>query len=168
MRKITIFTVCILLVMSCLLIYPMKTVQASEILYVGGSNPGNYTTIQSAINDANPKDTIFVYDGVYLETVDIDKAITLKGENRANTIIDGMYQNNVINMTSDNISFSGFTIKNSGGFQNNAAITIHSNTITISDCIIYRSRIGIRISNSAFTTIRNCICRNICVLSLQF
>jgi nitrous oxidase accessory protein NosD len=135
----------------------MMTVQASEILYVGGSNPGNYTTIQSAINDANPKDIIFVYNGVYLETVVIDKAITLKGENRTNTIIDGMYQNSVISMTSDNIIFSGFTIKNSGGFQNNAAITIHSNNITISNCILYRSRTGIQIHNSTFTTIHHCI-----------
>jgi hypothetical protein len=31
-------------------------------LYVGGSGPGNYTTIQQAINDASNGDTVYVYD----------------------------------------------------------------------------------------------------------
>jgi hypothetical protein len=30
-------------------------------LYVGGSGPGNYTTIQGAINAAKSSDTVFVY-----------------------------------------------------------------------------------------------------------
>ena len=31
-------------------------------LYVGGLGPGNYTTIQAAIDDASDGDTVFVYD----------------------------------------------------------------------------------------------------------
>ena len=31
-------------------------------LYVGGTGPGNYTSIQSAIDDAINGDTVFVYD----------------------------------------------------------------------------------------------------------
>ena len=31
-------------------------------LYVGGSGPKNYSTIQEAINDASDGDTVFVYD----------------------------------------------------------------------------------------------------------
>jgi len=31
-------------------------------LYVGGSGPNNYTSIQDAINDASDGDTIYVYD----------------------------------------------------------------------------------------------------------
>ncbi|MCK4416367.1 MAG: hypothetical protein KAU84_04365, partial [Thermoplasmatales archaeon] len=33
-----------------------------NILYVGGSGPGNYTKIQDAINAAWYGDTVFVYD----------------------------------------------------------------------------------------------------------
>jgi len=31
-------------------------------LYVGGSGPGNYTSIQDAIDDASDGDTVYVYD----------------------------------------------------------------------------------------------------------
>jgi hypothetical protein len=31
-------------------------------LYVGGMGPGNYTSIQDAINDAENGDTVFVFD----------------------------------------------------------------------------------------------------------
>jgi len=58
-------------------------------LYVGGSGPGNYTSIQDAINDASDGDTIFVFNGTYYENVIIDKSVKLVGENRNTTVIDG-------------------------------------------------------------------------------
>jgi len=38
-----------------------------NILYVGGSGPGNYSIIQNAINDASDGDTIFVFDDIKIE-----------------------------------------------------------------------------------------------------
>ncbi|MHA1376567.1 MAG: hypothetical protein ACTSR7_19990, partial [Promethearchaeota archaeon] len=35
---------------------------SGDTLYVGGNGTGNYTKIQDAIDDANPGDTVFVYD----------------------------------------------------------------------------------------------------------
>jgi parallel beta-helix repeat protein len=130
---------------------------AGNTLFVGGYGDGNYTTIQSAIDAANWGDTVFVYSGVYNENVVVDKTIKLDGENKNTTIIDGIYDNIVLRIVSDNTVISGFTIKNSGGFKDNAAIYIHSNNTTISKCIIYRSRTGIRINNSYTTKISNCI-----------
>ena len=45
-------------------------------LYVGGIGPGNYTTIQSAIDDALDDDTIYVYDysSPYIENIVIETA----------------------------------------------------------------------------------------------
>jgi parallel beta-helix repeat protein len=57
-------------------------------LYVGGGGGGNYTTIQAAIDDANPLDTVFVYTGHYSEGLYIDKSLNLKGESRFTTIVN--------------------------------------------------------------------------------
>jgi hypothetical protein len=54
----------------------------STTLYVGGTGPGNYTSIQSAINDATSGDTVFVYSGTYYENIVIDVSINLIGENK--------------------------------------------------------------------------------------
>lgn len=47
-----------------------------------------YCSIQDAITDAAPSDTIHVAAGTYPETVVIDKQLTLRGAGSANTIID--------------------------------------------------------------------------------
>ena len=88
----------------------------NNILYVGGLEPGNYSSIQEAIDNASDGDTIFVYDdsSPYYEKLEISwKSINLIGENKDTTIIDGMEKSNVIYVNSDNIRISGFTIRNS-------------------------------------------------------
>jgi len=85
-------------------------------LYVGGSGPNNYTTIQSAIDDAVDGDTVFVYDdsSPYFENVDVDKRITLIGENKETTIIDGSGIHDVVFISADFVEVSNFKIQNSG------------------------------------------------------
>ena len=58
-------------------------------LYVGGTGPNNYTSIQDAIDNANEGDTVYVYDesSPYYENVVIEKTINLIGEDRDTTII---------------------------------------------------------------------------------
>lgn len=85
----------------------------SNILYVGGSGPGNYTTIQSAIDDAMDGDTVFVYNGTYYEHVTINSSIILKGEDKNFSIIDGYGSGNVVTIYNDNVTVNGFTIQGS-------------------------------------------------------
>jgi len=80
-------------------------------LYVGGGGPGNYTTIQGAINNATSGDTIFVYTGTYNENVDTKlKKIALIGEDRDTTIINGQTTNPVVRIGTSETSVSGFTM----------------------------------------------------------
>jgi len=87
-----------------------------NILHVGGSGPNNYTKIQDAIDNANDGDIIFVYDdsSPYYENIDIDKSISLIGENGDTTIIDGNKSGDVVKITANGVTLSGFTIQNSG------------------------------------------------------
>jgi len=74
--------------------------------------PTNFPTIQEAINAASAGDTIFVYNGTYPEHIVVNKTVTLIGENRSSTIIDGQGIGTVVNITSNNVVFNGFTVKN--------------------------------------------------------
>jgi parallel beta-helix repeat protein len=76
----------------------------------------NYTTIQEAINDSETKDghVIFAEEGTYYEHVTISKAISLVGEKRDTTVIDGNGTGTVIQITVNNVSVNNFTIRNAG------------------------------------------------------
>ena len=73
--------------------------------------PDNYTTIQEAINNANDNDTIFVRNGMYHEHVVVDKKLSLIGENRDITIIDGDGTGVVVYLGT-NATITNFTIRN--------------------------------------------------------
>lgn len=129
----------------------------NNILFVGGSGSDNYSYIQDAINDSLDDDIIFIYSGIYNESIIINKQITIKGENKNKTIINGNYCEIVINITSNNVKITNITIKNSNGFKENAGIKITSNDSYIQDCIIFRTKIGIYLLNAFNNEIKNCI-----------
>jgi len=85
---------------------------------VDDDGPAHFQTIQEAINAATPGDTIYVKAGVYYENIIVNKAVSLNGENRDNTIIDGLGTGTGVNITSNNVAMSGFTITNSGWWPN--------------------------------------------------
>ncbi|MCK4668872.1 right-handed parallel beta-helix repeat-containing protein [Candidatus Bathyarchaeota archaeon] len=76
----------------------------------------NYDTIQAAIKAPQTLDghTILVDEGTYYENVIVNKTISLIGENRSTTIIDGNGAGTVVTISQDNINITGFAIQNSG------------------------------------------------------
>ena len=86
-----------------------------NILYVGGSGPHNFSFIQEAIDAASDGDTVFVYhdSSPYNESVVIDTSISLIGEDKQTTVIDGGYYPNTPAMviTADGVTVHGFTIQ---------------------------------------------------------
>lgn len=141
---------------------PNKSTMGRGILYVGGSGPGNYTTIQDAIDNASDGDTVFVYNGTYYENVVIEKTINLTGEDRNTTIIDGSESGDVvfIDYDTDWVNISGFTIRNSGNDSWYAGIDVGTNFNTISDNTISNNSNGIFLDGFNNTISRNIIKSN--------
>ena len=74
--------------------------------------PDDYPTIQEAINAAISGDTIYVKAGIYKESIVINKSISLIGESRETTIIDGNGSGWVVNIECSYITFRNFTVRN--------------------------------------------------------
>jgi parallel beta-helix repeat protein len=74
----------------------------------------DYATIQEAVNANETLDghTILVDAGVYYENVVLNKTLSLVGENRTNTVIDGNGTGEVVSIKADNTTISEFTIQN--------------------------------------------------------
>jgi parallel beta-helix repeat protein len=70
--------------------------------------PDDYPNIQSAIDYANAGDTVFVKNGLYSESIVIDKAVSVIGESTEKTIINGTGA--VVTINSINVVLDGFTI----------------------------------------------------------
>jgi parallel beta-helix repeat protein len=107
-----------------------------EISIVNAERLTSFSTIQEAINTVNLGGTVYVPSGVYYENVVLNKSVTLVGESRGNTIIDGAGRGGVlVQVTANNTSISGFTIRNgtvgvsivNGHFENISGNAIESN-----------------------------------------
>ena len=122
-------------------------VQAAVIIV-----PDNYPTIQAAVNASTAGGFIVVRPGTYAEHVSITKALTITGENRATTIVDGGGAGNVFYVNASNVYISGFTVRN--GFYG-----IHylgSNNGRIQDVLATaNTQAGIFLEQSAYNTIEN-------------
>lgn len=108
-----------------------------KILYVGGSGPNNYTSIQAAIDDTVDGDTVFVFDdsSPYNEHPIVKKSISLIGENKETTVI-----NTGISISLSTPMISGFTIQNAyygiyiwATYPGSKLCTIKNNIITQND-----------------------------------
>jgi len=114
-----------------------------KTLYVGGSGEGNYSKIQDAINDTMDGDTVYVFNGLYNESVNIDKSIDVIGEDKYSTIIDGQKKRaRVVKLRVDGITFSGFSVIHSRDWANDAGIYIYSSYNVIKNNIIKDNKGG--------------------------
>ena len=139
------------------------------ILYVDDDNTGGpwngtkeypYRTITEAIDAAYDGFTIYVKNGTYHEHVIIDKKITLYGEEKNTTVIDGNGVADVVTVSAPDVKILGLTIQNSGTELFNAGIktlTLQSN-ITIENSIIRDNSMGIYLNyayESTWNDVRN-------------
>jgi len=106
-------------------------------------NPTSGGYIQNLIDNASDGDTIYVPSGIYYENIIINKSISLIGEDKNTTIIDGGESGDVVNIIADWVNISGFTIQNSANLGVGVRIDMQSNYNTITANIISNCGHGI-------------------------
>lgn len=102
--------VIVVLVLFTLLVSMLLTIQPTYASHRTITVPDNYSTINGALQNASDGDTVFVRKGTYTERFVIDKALSLKGEDKDATIINGNNSGTVVLIRHDNVEVSGFTI----------------------------------------------------------
>ena len=144
----------------------VSTASSSNVLVV----PDNYASISVAINHAQPGDIIDVKAGVYVENLQIDKPLIIKGEDNQRTVILGRGgvdrgANPVVLIASNNVEISGFTIKSQNYSNTNlfaTGIIVNSNNCTITNNVLTNNYLGVFCSvQSSITIINNTITKNI-------
>jgi parallel beta-helix repeat protein len=97
----------------------------------------DFSSIQEAINDPQVMDgdTIYVHNGTYYEHINAYKSLTLNGEDKRATIIDGSLNDTVIKIVADRVRISEFTIRNGyeGIIIRSDGNTVSNNNITMSE-----------------------------------
>ena len=113
------------LVTLLLAVLEFATPMRGKILAVSPRGP--FLTIQQAIDDAEPGDTIRVEPGSHAGNVVLSKSLTLEG--LARPIILGEGQGSVVTVTADGCTVRGFIIEHSGGMleEENSGVLLKSN-----------------------------------------
>lgn len=103
--------------LTTLLLFAMVAAASGATINV----PGDYLTIQAAINAASDGDTIQVAAGTYTEMITINKAIIVQGAGAGQSIIDGTGLTGAPSVkiippaSGSTVTFSNFTVQNAAG-----------------------------------------------------
>ena len=114
----------------------------------------HFNKIQDGIEGVDENGEVIVYEGFYSEHVIIDQSIKLNGQgSRDNITIDGNRTGDVIYISADRVTISGFTICNSGknsygDLKFDAGIHVNSNNNNIHDNTLSSNHMSILIDNS--------------------
>jgi parallel beta-helix repeat protein len=120
-----------------------------------------FSSINAALERSQDNTSIYVFNGLYYESLIINNSIHLQGEDPYKTIIDSnQMTEDVIQITANgNVKISGFTIRNSSKNDpyayNEAGIDIRSNGNTIEGNIISNNYFGVYCPYNNNNVIRN-------------
>ena len=152
MRNGKLVVIALIGVAVCGLFTPTASAKEISVDINGGAE---YTKIQDAINAASTGDTIVVKSGTYKEHLEIDKQVTLKGEEYP--VVDGEGTGTVIWILADGVRIEGLKIMRCDPARENMkeGITVNVNNCIIKNCIISENNIGLGVEGEE-NVITNC------------
>jgi parallel beta-helix repeat protein len=142
---------------------PLQTVYINTT--INDLHPGwgydHFNTIQDGIHAVLIDGAICIANGVYYENLVVDKPISLIGEDKNNTILDGHGLGDVIQISSDRVKISKVTVQHSAypGWDD-AGIDIRSDKNVINGNIIRDNGYGIYLNSFNSTIANNTIISN--------
>ena len=138
---------------------PDGTCSQEKSITVGPDN-ADYLTIQDAVANATPGDSIIVRPGRYQEQVTISVPLSLTGESIDKKPVISAESGNIITIASDGVILKNITLSGSGetGQKGTAGVFLSgASDIIISDCRIFGSDYGIHLNKSENNTIEDCV-----------
>ena len=156
MKKIMAILVILMLFLLTTVSFTMA-INETKTLYVDDDGTAEFTSIQDAIEASSQGDTIFVYSGTYHENLQIDKTLTLTGEEKSSTIISGLGYGNVVNITADSVVMQGFFVTD--GIRWGSGIFVHDTVdVSIINCTIaFNNGIGVELDLTKHAQVLNCV-----------
>jgi len=148
---------CILSVALCAiytaLIQPTPVLAKGKTLAVSPS--GAYQTIADALAVAESGDTIEVTGGIYPAPLILDKSLTLIGINQP--VIDGHGSGSLVLINASEVTFQGFTLRNSGHTleHEDSGIVVQATHVTVANNILENVLFGIYFANASDGVARN-------------
>ncbi|MEM4257680.1 MAG: PKD domain-containing protein [Candidatus Thermoplasmatota archaeon] len=166
--------ICCLCILFCIgtSLSGIKTTRAARSIYVDdsivvgirdGSANKPYETIQYAHDVAQDGDVIYVFEGVYNETLKITKQISIIGLNKTQTILqrDGPLYRYLVEITAPFVTLENLTLTDPNNKCSVSLVYATVDSTTIQSCIINRSSVwAIYFASSNDNTIGSCWINN--------
>jgi parallel beta-helix repeat protein len=118
----------------------------------------HFSTIQEGIGAVADGGTVYVFNGTYHENVAVSKTVSLIGEHRDGTVIEGNGTADVVSVTADWVNISAFRIQNGG----NSGVKLYDvqHCSLVNNIVAHNRHDGIRLQYSNNNTIGGCACYN--------
>jgi len=123
----------------------------STVITVELNGTGNFKDVKSAVDSADPGDTIILMEGEFSGNITIDKPLTVIGAGPDKTIINGHGGEFSLKITADDVFLSGLSV-----FNSSKGIELASHRSNLGDINATYNWNGLLITGGGYNNISNC------------